>query len=100
MNKASHDYCTLQVEKASGIASIIFFHKKPPQQCDLCDQPIAGMDFFADCRIHPNPLWTYAYQLCISKLQLTFDWNTAHLYQRDTDQPQRWRLSAGLPPDV
>ena len=69
----------------------------PIDTCDLCQQPLADLQYFADCALASGDRWGVSCQDCIAVHQIEFGWGTGQLYARDADDAAQWRLVAGYP---
>lgn len=69
----------------------------PNETCDLCQQPVVGQQYFADCALNGSDQWGIVCQDCIAVNRFKFGWGTGQLYAREADEDARWLLVAGYP---
>jgi hypothetical protein len=67
------------------------------ETCELCQQPLAGLQYFADCALTGKNKWCILCQDCVAVHQVKFGWGTGQLYARERGCAAQWRLVAGYP---
>ena len=89
-------YCDRQRRPAPEGQQPIYY-SGPTKTCELCQQPLAGLQYFADCALTGSVQWGIVCQDCITVHQIKFGWGIGQLYAREPGGDAQWRLVAGYP---